>query len=132
MSDVIPEEFLDIFEKKAFANLATLLPNGSPQVTPVWCDYDGEYVMVNTALGRQKDRNMRRNPRVALSLLDPDNPYRYLEVRGRVAGITEEGADQHIDNLAKKYMGLDEYPYRRPGEKRVIFKIKPEHTTSMG
>jgi PPOX class probable F420-dependent enzyme len=123
---------LDIFEKKAFAHLATLLPNGSPQVTPVWCDYDGEYVRVNTALGRQKDRNMRRDPRVALSLLDPDNPYRYLEVRGRVADITEEGADQHIDSLAKKYMGLDKYPYRRPGEKRVIFKIKPEHTTSMG
>ncbi len=122
---------LDIFEKKAFANLATLMPDGSPQVTPVWCDYDGEHVRVNTAIGRQKDINMRRDPRVALSLLDPDNPYRYLEIRGRVADITEKGADKHIDSLAKKYLGLDEYPYRRPGEKRVIFKIKPEHTTSM-
>lgn len=128
----IPEEFLDLFEKKAFAHLATIMPDGSPQVTPVWCDYDGEYVRVNSALGRQKDKNMRRDSRVALSILDPDNPYRYLEVRGKVMEITEEGADQHIDSLAKKYMGVDEYPYRRPGERRVIYKIKPGHITHMG
>lgn len=128
----IPEEFLDLFEKKAFANLATLMPDGSPQVTPVWCDYDGEFVRVNSALGRQKDKNMRRDPRVALSLQDPDNPYRYLEVRGKVVEITEDGADRHIDSLAKKYMDLEEYPYRRPGERRVIYKIKPVHTTQMG
>jgi len=128
----VPREFLDLFEKKAFAHLATIMPDGSPQVTPVWCDYDGEFVRVNSALGRQKDKNMRRDPRVALSLLDPDNPYRYLEVRGRVVEITEEGADRHIDSLAKKYMNLDKYPYRRPGEIRVIYKIMPEHTTYMG
>jgi PPOX class probable F420-dependent enzyme len=132
MAEVIPQEFLDMFEKKAFAHLATLMPDGSPQVTPVWCDYDGEYVRVNSALGRQKDKNMRKNPRVALSIADPDNPYRYLEVRGRVVEVTEEGADRHIDSLAKKYMDLDEYPYRRPGERRVIYKIKPEHATHMG
>jgi PPOX class probable F420-dependent enzyme len=128
----IPEEFLDLFEKKAFAHLATVMPDGSPQVTPVWCDYDGEYVRVNSAVGRQKDRNIRRDPRVALSLLDPDNPYRYLEVRGRVVEITEDGADQHIDGLAKKYLGVDKYPYRRAGERRVIYRIRPEHFTSMG
>ena len=132
MSDAIPSKYLDLFEKKSFANLATLMPDGQPQVTPVWCDFDGEHVIINTAKGRQKDRNLRREPRVALSILDPDNPYRYLEVRGRVAEITEEGADEHIDRMAKKYMGVDKYPYRGPGEVRVLYKIKPEHTTAMG
>lgn len=132
MAGVIPEKYLDLFDKKAFAHLATLMPDGTPQVTPVWCDYDGTYVRVNSAKGRQKDKNLRRNKAVALSLQDPDNPYRYLEVRGRVAEITEEGADQHIDKLAKKYLGVDKYPGRQPGEVRVIYKVKPEHTTHMG
>ncbi len=132
MSSVIPDEYLDLFNKKAFANLATLMPDGQPQVTPVWCDFDGQHVIINSAKGRQKDRNLRREPRVSLSIMDPDNPYRYLEVRGRVAEITEEGADEHIDRMAKKYLGLDKYPYRQPGEVRVMYKIKPEHTTSMG
>jgi len=132
MAGVIPEKYLDLFDKKAFAHLATLMPDGTPQVTPVWCDYDGTYILFNSAKGRQKDGNIRRNPAVALSLQDPDNPYRYLEVRGRVAEITEEGADQHIDKLAKKYLGFDKYPGRQPGEVRVIYKVKPEHTTHMG
>jgi PPOX class probable F420-dependent enzyme len=132
MTGVISEKYLDLFDKKAFAHLATLMPDGTPQVTPVWCDYDGTYVLFNSAKGRQKDKNIRRNPAVALSLQDPDNPYRYLEVRGRVAEITEEGADQHIDKLAKKYLGVDKYPGRQPGEVRVIYKVKPEHTTHMG
>jgi PPOX class probable F420-dependent enzyme len=132
MSNVIPDKYLDLFNKKAFANLATLMPDGQPQVTPVWCDFDGQHVIINSAKGRQKDRNLRREPRVSLSIMDPDNPYRYLEVRGRVAEITEEGADEHIDRMAKKYLGLDKYPYRQPGEVRVMYKIKPEHTTSMG
>jgi hypothetical protein len=132
MSDAIPDKYLDLFEKRALANLATLMPDGRPQVTPVWCDYDGQHVIINSAKGRQKDRNLRREPRVALSILDPDNPYRYLEVRGRVVEITEEGADAHIDRMAKKYLGRDKYPYRQPGEVRVLYKIQPEHTTSMG
>jgi PPOX class probable F420-dependent enzyme len=132
MPDGIPNKYLDLFNKKAFANLATLMPDGQPQVTPVWCDFDGEHVLINTAKGRQKDRNLRREPRVSLSISDPDNPYRYLEVRGRVVEITEQGADAHIDRMAKKYMGLDTYPHRAPGEVRVLYKIKPEHTTSMG
>ena len=123
---------MNLFQKRAFAHLATLMPDGRPQVTPVWCDFDGTYIRVNSARGRQKDRNMRRDPRVSLSIQDPDNPYRYLEVRGRVVEITEEGADDHIDSLARKYLGMDRYPNRRPGEVRVIYKIKPEHTTSMG
>src|SRR5262245_43884358 len=103
MADVIPDSHADILTKKAFANLATLMPDGTPQVTPVWFDYDGTDIIVNSARGRQKDRNMRRNPAVALSIPDPDNPYRYVEIRGKVSEITEEGADSHIDKMAKKY-----------------------------
>ncbi len=130
----IPESHLDLFsfEKRAFGHLATLMPDGSPQVTPVWIDFDGTHVLVNSARGRQKDRNMRRDPRVAIEVSDPENPYRYVQIRGRVVEITEEGADEHIDRLAKKYRGLDRYPWRRPGEVRVIYKILPEHVSVFG
>jgi PPOX class probable F420-dependent enzyme len=132
MAAKIPDAYLDLFQKKAFGSLATLMPNGAPQVTPVWVDYDGEYVIFNSARGRQKDRNVRRDPRVAIAILDPDNPYRYLEVRGHVVDITQEGADQSIDSLAKKYLGVDKYPYAQPGEVRVIYKIRPEHAYGHG
>lgn len=132
MGGVIPVKYLDLFEKKSFASLATLMPDGRPQVTPVWCDFDGSHVIVNSAKGRRKDLNMRAEPRVSLAIIDPDNPYRYLEVRGTVTEITEEGADAHIDKMAKKYMNLDAYPYRQPTEVRVIYRIKPEHCSSMG
>jgi PPOX class probable F420-dependent enzyme len=128
----IPEKYRDLFSKPAFANLATIMPNGSPQVTPVWFDYDGKHVLVNSAKGRQKDRNMRREPRVSLAIMDPENPYRYLEVRGRVAEITEKGADAHIDKMAKKYLNKDKYPMRQPGEVRVLYKIEPQHVQAMG
>ena len=129
MVNVIPAGFVDLFEKKALAHLATLMPDGTPQVTPVWVEYDGRHVVVNSARGRQKDRNMRANAAVALSICDPDNPYRYLEVRGRVVEITEQGADAVIDRLAKKYLGKDRYPFRAPGEVRVTYRIEPLHTT---
>ncbi|MCC7463146.1 MAG: PPOX class F420-dependent oxidoreductase [Gammaproteobacteria bacterium] len=132
MAAIIPEKFLDLFQKKALAHLATLMPDGSPQVTPVWVEYDGSHVLVNSARGRQKDRNMRRNAAVALSMTDPDNPYRYLEIRGRVVDVTEQGADAHIDRLAKKYLGVDRYPNRGPGEVRVTYRIQPTHASSMG
>ena len=132
MADVIPEKYRDLFQKKAFCSLSTLMPDGSPQVTPVWCDFDGTHVIVNSAKGRRKDTNMRRDPRVSLAIIDPDNPYRYMEVRGRVAEITESGADAHIDKMAKKYIGMDKYPHRQPGEVRVLYKIKPERISSMG
>ena len=132
MAEGIPEKFRDLFDKKAFAHVATLMPDGTPQVTPVWVDYDGQYVIINSARGRQKDKNLKRSPAVALSIQDPDNPYRYLEVRGPVVEITEDGADEHIDKMAKKYMGVDRYPGRAPGEVRVLYKIEPQHTTSMG
>src|ERR1700692_3553376 len=128
---VIPDKFLDLFTKKAFAHLATLMPNGEPQVTPVWIDYDGERVLFNTAAGRQKGQNLQRDGRVSMSIADPDNPYRYLEVRGRVSERTASGADSHIDKMAKKYRDKDKYPFRQPGEVRVIFKVTPEHITSM-
>lgn len=125
----IPKEFLDLFEKRAFAHLATIMPDGTPQVTPVWVDYDGEFILVNSARGRQKDRNMVRNPAVALSIQDPDDPYRYVQVRGRVVEITTQGADAHIDKMMKKYRGQDRYPWKKAGEVRVIYKIVPEKVT---
>ncbi|HVZ61382.1 MAG TPA: PPOX class F420-dependent oxidoreductase [Terriglobales bacterium] len=129
---VIPEKYMDIFQKKAFANLATLMPDGRPQVTPVWIEYDGKHLVVNSALGRQKDKNLRREPRVSLAISDPDNPYRYVEVRGKVVEVTQEGAEEHIDRMAKKYLGQDRYPYRAADEKRVIYRIAPEHAHGMG
>lgn len=112
--------------------LATLMPDGSPQVTPVWIDTDGEHILVNTAEGRQKPRNLRRDPRVALAVVDWQNPYRYAQIRGRVVELTHEGADEHIDRLAKKYLGQDRYPFRQPGERRLLIKIRPEHLHTMG
>lgn len=132
MSQSIPDKYRDLFTKRAFASLGTLMSDGSPQVTPVWIDLEGDLVIVNTARGRQKDKNMRRDPRVALAIIDPENPYRYLEIRGRVEEITEDGADAHIDKMAKKYLGADKYPYRQQGEQRVIFKIRAERTSTMG
>ena len=123
---IIPESFLDLFQKKTFAQLATIMSDGSPQVTPVWCEFDGTHVVINSAKGRTKDLNMRRNPNVALSIQDLDNPYRHLSVKGKVVEVTETGADAHIDKLSKKYTGKDVYPGRRPGEVRVIYKILPE------
>ncbi|HUI17968.1 MAG TPA: PPOX class F420-dependent oxidoreductase [Alphaproteobacteria bacterium] len=129
----IPQRYLDLVEKKkAFANLATVMPDGSPQVTPVWVDYKGGLVRVNTAKGRVKARNMKEGSRVALAILDPDNPYRHLQIRGRVKRVTEQGADAHIDALAKKYLGQDKYPHRQPGEVRLIYEIEPLATSVMG
>jgi PPOX class probable F420-dependent enzyme len=128
MAVKIPEKYLDLFQKPAFGHLATLMPDGSPQVTPLWVDYDGTYLIVNSAKGRQKDRNMRRDARVAVEVHDPQNPYRYVSVRGRVAEITEKGAEESIDALAVKYTGA-KYANHRPGEVRVIYRIEPLHIT---
>ena len=128
----IPAAYQELFAKAAFAHLATLMPDGSPQVTPVWVDYDGTHVRVNSAKGRLKDRNMRRDKRVALSIQDPDDAYRYIAIRGEVVEITEQDADAHIDALAKKYLGKDRYPFRSPGEVRVIYKIRPEKVLTSG
>jgi len=128
----MPAPFLDLLqEKKAFAVLATTMADGSPQVTPVWFDYHDGRVRVNSAKGRVKTRNMQEGAAVALAIIDPDNPYRYIQIRGRVARVTEEGANAHIDSLAKKYLDKDKYPYAQPGEVRVIFEIEPKSTQTM-
>jgi PPOX class probable F420-dependent enzyme len=134
MATTIPASHIDLLkmEKPAFAQLATVNADGSPQVTPVWVDYDGTNVIINTAQGRMKARNLERNPRVALAISDPQNPYRYLGIQGRVVEMTEEGGDAHIDKMAKKYMGKDVYPGRTPGERRVIVRIAPEKVHTMG
>jgi PPOX class probable F420-dependent enzyme len=126
----IPASHQDILEKRAFAHVATIDADGEPQVTPVWIDYDGEYLLVNSQRGRKKDRNLRERPQVAISVQDPENPYRYLGVQGRVVDITEEGAAEHIHKLSRKYNGRD-YTLN-PGDVRVIYKIQPTNVWTMG
>lgn len=129
----IPEAFRDLFERKAFANFATVMPDGTPQVTPVWVGYDGDHLLVNTAKGRQKERNVRRDPKVGLSILDPDDPYRFVSVRGEVEEVTEDGAIEHINELTERYMGRDEYP--NLGEEdgpRVVIRIRPDRVVTGG
>lgn len=133
MAASIPQNFHDLLTTRlTFAHLGTTMASGRPQVTPVWFGFDGEHILLNSARGRVKDRNMRARPQVALSILDPDNGYRYLQIQGDVVEITEAGADAHIDSLAKKYLGQDSYPFRQPGEVRVIYKVKPTHVQTMG
>lgn len=128
----IPQSHAGILKGKNFAHLATHMKDGTIQVTPVWIDYDGEHVLVNTADGRVKANNMDRNPDVALSVMDSENPYRYVQVRGKVVEKTFSGADVHIDALAKRYLGLDTYPMRTADEQRVIYKIAAERVQTMG
>jgi PPOX class probable F420-dependent enzyme len=127
----VPESHRDIFDKRAFAHFATVGANGEPQVTPVWVEYDGEYVLINSARGRKKDLNLRQHPQVAISIQDPENPYRYLGLQGEVAEITEEGAAAHINKLSNKYTGHD-YPPLPEGQVRVIYKITPTRVWTMG
>jgi PPOX class probable F420-dependent enzyme len=129
----IPAGFLDLLtEKKAFANLATIQPDGSPQVTPVWFDYTNGLVRVNTAKGRIKARNLAVGAKVALSILDPDNAYRYIQVRGTVTKETEDSNLAHINSLAKKYLNQDVYPWHKEGDVRVTYEITPSATQTMG
>jgi PPOX class probable F420-dependent enzyme len=127
----IPEDAKRLLRGKNFAHLSTLMPDGSPQVTPVWVDSDNGHVVVNTAEGRLKPKNVRRDPRVALSVVNSENPYEALTIRGR-AELDDEGAEEHIDELAKRYMGVDEYPLRQPGERRVKVRITPEKVSYTG
>ena len=117
---------------KNFAHVATINKDGSPQVSPVWVDFDGTHVIVNSEQKRLKIRNLKRDPRVSLSIQDGANPYAYVEIRGRVVEITDKGAPEGIDKLAKKYMDLDKYPYNQPSDVRVVVKIVPEHVAGMG
>jgi PPOX class probable F420-dependent enzyme len=130
---IVPDKYLDLLQqKKAFANLATVNPDGSPQVTPVWFDYTDGLVRVNTARGRVKARNLKKGAAVALAIVDPGNPYRYVQIRGRVRRVTEDGAVSHIDSLAKKYLGQDKYTNAQPGEVRLMCEIEPTSASGMG
>ncbi len=129
-----PDSHIDLLSdsKKAMAYLATVMPDGTPQNTPVWFSYDGESILINSALGRVKDKNMRSRPNVALVIADPDNPYRYIQIRGSVIDILEEGAEDHIDILNLKYHGIPTYPNHRAEQPRVIYKIRPDKIQVMG
>lgn len=126
----ISEDLLDLLDKKGFAHMATVGTDGALHTSPVWYDWDGEYVLVSHTKERQKYRNVVKDPRVALSILDPENPYRYLEIRGVVEEIVDDPDKTLIHKLAKKYRDLDAYPYDGPGDNRVIFKIKPRKAPS--
>jgi PPOX class probable F420-dependent enzyme len=122
----LPQKFREMVMGKNLGSIATLMPDGSPHVVPVWIDLDGDQILVNTAEGRQKLKNIRHDPRVAMDIVNSENPYDMVALRGRVLEVTREGADAHIDKLAKKYLGRDVYPFRQAGEQRVIIKIEPE------
>lgn len=124
--------FQKLLREPSFCELATLMPDGSPQITQVWVDTDGEHILVNTKEGLQKERNVRRDPRVAVNVVDPTNAWRIAQVRGRVVRVTREGAAEQIDTLAQKYLGQDKYPFGQPGDVRVILKIAPERINSIG
>ena len=126
----LPQNVLKLIEEKNFAHLATLLHDGAPHVAPVWVDHDGNTILVNTAIGRVKQKNILKDPRVALSIAEQNNPYNRVEIRGRVISQTRDGADAHIDKLANKYTGTKTYQKSSPNEKRIIIKIEPLHISS--
>ncbi len=129
---IIPTEYADIVDKLVFWHIATIGPDGSVQSSPVWAGWDGTNMRFSLTRGRQKFRNLQANPSIALSGSDPDNPYRYLEIRGRVIDVEDDASLAFINSMAKKYMGLDEYPFHQPGDERVVMVIEPTHTTHMG
>ncbi len=130
----IPPEHRDLFDRKTFAQFATVMPDGTPHVTPVWIDVDDDgYVLVNTVRNRRKEKNVRREPKVGLSIPDPDDPYRYLSIRGEVVEVTTDGAVEHIDDLARRYMDVEEYPnHDAEDEDRVIVRIRPDRVVASG
>jgi PPOX class probable F420-dependent enzyme len=128
----IPNEYRDLLDRPILVSLATVQPDGQPQVHPVWADFDGTYVRLNTAAGRRKHLNMKERPQVTVLAIDPDNPFRWIEVRGTVAKVSEDGADDHIDKLAKDYLGVDVYPGHRTDETRIICYVDPTRVIASG
>ncbi len=128
----IPKRYRDLMESTALVHVATLGPNGEPPNNPVWFGWDGEHIKFSQTKTRQKHRNVHREPRIALSLVDPENPYRYLEVRDEVERIEEDSDNDFINEMAKKYMGVDVYPMHQPGDEGVVVYVRPQHTTQMG
>jgi PPOX class probable F420-dependent enzyme len=132
MSVSLSPGLLNLLREPVYCQVATLMPDDSPQITQVWVDTDGEHILINTAEGRQKTRNVRRDPRVAVNVVDPANAWRLATIRGRVVDITTDGADDLIDQLARKYLGVESYPFRNPEETRVTLKIAPERIHEIG
>jgi PPOX class probable F420-dependent enzyme len=128
---VIDDSVIKLLTGKNFAFVATLMKDGTPQITPTWVDYDGKIILINTAEGRVKQKNVSRDPHVSLSIVDHNNPYDMVTIRGKVIEQTSEGADEHIDKLAKRYLGVDKYPFRSSTEKRIILKVAPENVFHM-
>ena len=129
----IPEKYLDLLTTKPeLAHLSTLMSDGRPQVTPIWFSYEQGLIVLNSARGRVKDNNMRARPHVALSIVDSQNAFRYLQIMGTVVEVSEQDADEHIDQLAQKYLGKPRYPWRQPGEVRVIYRIRPDRVQASG
>lgn len=128
----IPDEYRDLLDRPIVVSLATVMSQGPPQVQPVWCSFDGTHILVNTEKGRQKYRNLSRRKLVTILAVDPEDDNRWLEVRGKVVGETEEGANRHIDELAKLYLGVDKYPFHQPGDVRVLFRIAPQRVVTLG
>lgn len=128
----IPTDYKELLESTALAHVATIGPDGEPQNNPVWFDWDGEHLKFSQTKARQKYRNVGRDPRLSLSIVDPENPYRYLEVRGEVVRIDEDPDLDFINAMAKKYLGQDKYPFHQPGDERVVVHVEPRHTTQMG
>jgi PPOX class probable F420-dependent enzyme len=131
ISREIDDSVKQLLTGKNFAFVATLMKDGSPQITPTWIDYDGKIILINTAEGRVKQKNVSRDPHIAISIVDQNNPYNMLTIRGKMIEQTSNGADEHIDKLAKRYLGVDKYPFRSPNEKRVILKVQPENVFYM-
>jgi len=129
--NTIPEKYRDLFERPVTVSLATLMNDGTPQVQPVWCSFDGKHILVNTEKSRQKYRNMSQRKAVTILALDPKDDTRWVEIRGKVVAETEQGAEEHIDELARRYLGVDKYPWNRPGDVRVIFKIAPQRVVTL-
>lgn len=132
MAEQISGRCRELIEEPNFCFVATVRKDGTPHVAPVWCDVDGDRVVLNTAKGRAWPTNLERDHRVTLTIQNRENPYEYVSIRGRLEDVTEEGADAHIDALAKKYLGEDTYPFRQPGEERVIVRIEPDRVRLLG
>lgn len=129
---VIPDSHKDLLESTALAHVATIGPNGGPQVNPVWFGWDGDLISFSQTKSRQKLRNLQKDNRISLSIVDPVNPYRYLEVRGKAIEVIEDPDKAFIDSMAQKYLGQEKYPWSQPGDQRVIVVVEPERALTMG
>ena len=132
MADVLSQKARDLIARPVLASLATLNSDGSPQITPLWVDRDGDDVVFNTAQGRKKARNLERDGRVAVTVIDPEDPYNVVAFTGTVTDVSSDGADAHIDALAKKYLGVDTYPMRKEGEVRLRITVRTDHIAMQG